>query len=161
MEGPWDLSARYSSTGVQWTAQSWSSRLSHCYSSALSQWDVFFPTMRNKFKSQYSYYWSGTRHTCLISVPMVLESIADCVSCCVQNSHPFNKTVSTPSTPPGNHNCQFTKKNPQNFRPFEHLCLRKGISNLVPSFCLIQSHILIKLSELCKALSILLPVFIC
>lgn len=95
-EGPWDLSGRYYSTGVQWTAQSLSSRLSHCYSGALSQWDVFFPTMGNKFKSQYSYCSSGMRHTCLISVLAFLESIVYCVSCCVQNSHLFNKTVSTP-----------------------------------------------------------------
>lgn len=118
MEGPWDLSARYSSTGVQWTAQSWSSRLSHCYSSALSQWDVFFPTMRNKFKSQYSYYWSGMRHTCLISVPMVLESIADCVSCCVQNSHPFNKTVSTPVHSPRQSQLPIYQKKPPKLQTF-------------------------------------------
>lgn len=158
MEGPWDLAGRCCSPGVQWTAQSSSSRLSYCYSSALSQWDAFFFTMRNKFKSQYSYYSSGMRYTCLISVPAFLESIVDCVSCCVQNSHPFNKTVSAPDHSP--RQSQLPIYQSKYSRSFEHFPLRKGVSDLVPSFCLIQSHILIRLSELSKALSTLLPVFI-
>lgn len=63
-------------------------------------WDVFFPAMRNKFILQYSYYSNGVRHTCLISVLAFLESFLDYVSCCVQNSHLLNKTVSTPVHPP-------------------------------------------------------------
>lgn len=71
----------------------------------------FFPLWEIKFKTQYSYYTSGMRHTCLISVLAFLESVVDCVSCCVQNSYPLNKTVFTLSTPPGNQNCQFTNQN--------------------------------------------------
>lgn len=91
-----------------------------------SAWDVFFPTMRNKFNSQYSYYSNGVRHTCLISVLAFLESFVDYVSCCVQNSHLLNKTVSTPVHPP--RQSQLPIFESKYSSSFELLPLRKGIS---------------------------------
>lgn len=82
---------------------------SHCH--ITSVWDVFFTTVRNKFNSQDSYYSNGVRHIYLISVLAFLESFVSYVSCCVQNSHLFNKTVPTPVHPPGNLNCQFSNQN--------------------------------------------------
>lgn len=77
-----------------------------------SAWDMFFPTTRSKFNSQYSYYSNGVRHAGLISALAFFENFADYVSCCVQNSHLLNKTVSTSvHPPPGNHNCQFSNQN--------------------------------------------------
>lgn len=127
-------------------------------------WDVFFPTMRNKSNSQYSDYSNGVRHTCLISVLAFLESFVDYVSCCVQNSHLLSKTVSTPVHPSRQSRLPIFKWKYSSFS--ELLPLRKGLSSastnkqdLVPSFCLVQSHIFIRLSELSEALSTVLPLF--
>lgn len=127
-------------------------------------WDVFFPAMRNKSNSPYSSYSNGVRHTCLISVLAFLESFVDYVSCCVQNSHLLSKTVSTPVHPSRQSRLPIFKWKYSS--SFERLPLRKGLSSastnkqdLVPSFCLVQSHIFIRLPELSEAFSTVLPLF--
>lgn len=76
-----------------------------------SAWDIFFPTTRSKFNLQYSYYSNGVRHACLISALAFFENFVDYVSCCVQILICSIKHFLPLSTPPGNHNCQFSNQN--------------------------------------------------